>query len=71
MATLHAYLDNQRSAQKIAGLLFVHRQTIIYRIRKVGELTGLDLAEVSSAAQLCLAFRVLEAMGPGERVPRG
>ena len=71
MATLRSYLENQRSAQKVAALLFVHRQTIIYRIRKIGELTGLDLAETSSVAQLWLAFQVLEAIGPGERVLRG
>ncbi|GAA1877782.1 PucR family transcriptional regulator [Paeniglutamicibacter psychrophenolicus] len=71
MATLRSYLDNQRSAQKVAALLFVHRQTIIYRIRKISELTGLDMAETSAVAQLWLAFQVHEAMGPGERVPRG
>ncbi|WP_411732400.1 PucR family transcriptional regulator [Paeniglutamicibacter sp.] len=63
LATLRSYLENQRSAQKVAALLFVHRQTIIYRIRKISELTGLDLAETSSVAQLWLAFQVHEAMG--------
>lgn len=71
MATLKAYLENQRSAQKVAALLFVHRQTVIYRVRKIGELTGLDLAETSSVAQLWLAFQVFEAMGSGKGVPHG
>jgi purine catabolism regulator len=70
MATLRAYLDNRRSAQKVAALLFVHRQTIIYRIRKISELTGLDVAETSSVAQLWLALQVHEAMGPGEGAVR-
>lgn len=64
MATLRCYLENQRSAQKVAALLFVHRQTIIYRIRKISELTGLDLAETSSVAQLWLAFQAHEAVAP-------
>ncbi|MFL4472403.1 PucR family transcriptional regulator [Paeniglutamicibacter sp. MACA_103] len=67
MLTLRSYLENQRSAQKVAALLFVHRQTIIYRIRKICELTGLDLAETSSVAQLWLAFQVHEAMGSADR----
>ncbi|ASN40018.1 PucR family transcriptional regulator [Arthrobacter sp. 7749] len=68
LVTLKAYMENQRSAQKVAALLFVHRQTVIYRVRKISELTGLDLAESSSVGQLWLALQVLEAMGPGERV---
>lgn len=67
LVTLKAYMENQRSAQKVAALLFVHRQTVIYRVRKISELTGLDLAESSSVGQLWLALQVLEAMGPGER----
>ncbi|WP_372697324.1 PucR family transcriptional regulator [Arthrobacter sp. JSM 101049] len=63
MATLEAYLGNQRSAQKTAMLLFVHRQTVIYRIRKIGELTGLDLAESDSVARLWLALQAYYAMG--------
>lgn len=67
MDTLRSYLENQRSAQKVATLLFVHRQTIIYRIRRIRELTGLDLAESSAVAQLWLAFQAYEAMDPAQR----
>lgn len=67
MPTLKVYMENQRSAQKVAALLFVHRQTVIYRVRKISELTGLDLSETASIAQLWMAFQVYEAMGPGSR----
>lgn len=62
MVTLKAYLDLQRSWQKTAAALFTHRQTIIYRIRKVGDLTGLDMSETSTLAQLWLALQIHEAM---------
>ncbi|MFJ4169731.1 PucR family transcriptional regulator [Paenarthrobacter sp. NPDC089714] len=62
MVTLKTYLDSQRSWQKTASALFTHRQTIIYRIRKIGELTGLDMGETSTLAQLWLALQVHEAM---------
>lgn len=71
LTTLKSYMDNQRSAQKVAALLFVHRQTVIYRLRKISELNGLDLAESSSVAQLWMAFQVREAMGSGDRSWRG
>ncbi|MGJ3191029.1 PucR family transcriptional regulator [Paenarthrobacter sp. FR1] len=62
IVTLRTYLDSQRSWQKTASALFAHRQTIIYRIRKIGELTGLDMGETSTVAQLWFALQIHEAM---------
>ncbi len=62
LLTLRTYLDSQRSWQKTASALFAHRQTIIYRIRKIGELTGLDMGETSTVAQLWFALQIHEAM---------
>ncbi|WP_227878383.1 helix-turn-helix domain-containing protein [Arthrobacter dokdonensis] len=63
--TLDAYLAHQRSWQKTATALFVHRQTIIYRIRKISELTGLDLTETSGLAQAWIALQIHHAMDTG------
>jgi purine catabolism regulator len=60
--TLKTFLDKQRSWQKTAAALFAHRQTIIYRMRKIGELTGLDMNETSTLAQLWFALQIHEAM---------
>ncbi|WP_426940141.1 PucR family transcriptional regulator [Pseudarthrobacter sp. S6] len=60
--TLKTYLDLQRSWQKTAAALFTHRQTIIYRIRKISELTGLDMTATSALAQLWFALQIHEAM---------
>ncbi|MDQ6739132.1 MAG: helix-turn-helix domain-containing protein, partial [Actinomycetota bacterium] len=66
--TLKTFLDTQRSWQKTAAALFAHRQTIIYRIRKIGELTGLNMTETSTLAQLWFALQIHEAMGlPGNQ----
>lgn len=64
ITTLTTFLASQRSWHKTAAILFVHRQTIVYRIRKIGELTGLDMAETSSLAQLWLALQIYAALGP-------
>ncbi|MBE4717528.1 PucR family transcriptional regulator [Pseudarthrobacter sp. AB1] len=62
IVTLRTYLDMQRSWQKTATALFAHRQTIIYRLRKISELTGLDVTETSTLAQLWFALQIHEAM---------
>jgi PucR family transcriptional regulator, purine catabolism regulatory protein len=67
IATLRTYLDTQRSWQKTAAALFTHRQTVIYRIRKIGELTGLDMTETSTLAQLWFALQIHNAMPPPGR----
>lgn len=62
MITLRTFLQLQRSWAKTAEALFTHRQTIIYRIKKISELTGLDMAETSTLAQLWFALQINEAM---------
>jgi purine catabolism regulator len=67
--TLKTYLDMQRSWQKTAAALFTHRQTVIYRIRKIGELTGLDMTQTSALAQLWFALQIHETMEMRESRP--
>ncbi|GAA3479409.1 helix-turn-helix domain-containing protein [Streptomyces sp. NPDC057565] len=38
LPTLESFVDNQRSWQKTAGALHVHRQTVLYRIRMVEDI---------------------------------
>ncbi|MFE4835986.1 PucR family transcriptional regulator [Arthrobacter sp. NPDC056691] len=77
IVTLKTFLDTQRSSQKTAAALFTHRQTIIYRMRKISELTGLDMTETSTLAQLWFALQIHEAMQtqtpspPGHSRPKG
>ncbi|ALE06885.1 PucR family transcriptional regulator [Arthrobacter sp. ERGS1:01] len=62
MVTLRTFLDLQRSWAKTAEAMFTHRQTVIYRIKKISELTGLNMAETSTLAQLWFALQINEAM---------
>ncbi|OBB56649.1 PucR family transcriptional regulator [Mycolicibacterium monacense] len=57
VATLEAYLRHQRSLQLTATALCVHRQTVLYRMKRVADLTGLNLAETDAVAALWLALR--------------
>ena len=58
--TLDTYLRCQRSWQRSAAELNVHRQTVIYRIRRVEEITGRNLNETAHIAELWLALRARE-----------
>ncbi|HEX3795618.1 MAG TPA: helix-turn-helix domain-containing protein [Acidimicrobiales bacterium] len=53
-----AWLDNNGSAQAAAEQLYVHRNTIHHRLRKLEQHTGQDLASPRSVALLTLAFEI-------------
>lgn len=62
--TLEGFLSNQRSWQRTAAAMHVHRQTVLYRIRKIEELTSRDLSETSDIAELWLALRAFDLVRP-------
>lgn len=64
LETLTAFLSHQRSWQRTAAALHVHRQTVLYRIRKVEQVTGRDLAETGDISELWLALRAFELVNP-------
>jgi purine catabolism regulator len=55
--TLDTFLECQRSWQRTAGALDVHRQTVVYRVRRIEQITGRDLSQTSDIAELWLALR--------------
>ena len=58
--TLKTFLDNERSVSKTAEALFTHRNTIIYRLKKIEELLGCNLDEVYIREYCRLSIRILE-----------
>ena len=59
LETLGVWLDNGGSAQKTSEHLFVHRNTVHQRLRKLEMYTGLSLADPRSAALLTLAYETV------------
>lgn len=43
LASLHAYLQCNGNVAKTAQKIFVHRNTLLYRLNQINELTGMDL----------------------------
>lgn len=70
LVTLSAFLEEGRSWKSTADRLFVHRQTLIGRIKRVEELTGRRLSSTEDVCDLWLALkaqRVLEQSGAAAR----
>lgn len=63
VASLKTFLSNQRSWQRAAAKLHIHRQTLVYRMRRVEELTGRRVEETADIAELWLALRAAEYSG--------
>lgn len=62
IATLGAYLGSGRSLKATAATMRIHRQTVVYRIKRVEELTGLRLERMDDVANLWLALKSLEIL---------
>jgi sugar diacid utilization regulator len=57
---LYVYLKNERNATLTARQLFIHRNTMLYKINKIEELTGEDLNNPTLRERLLLSYHILE-----------
>lgn len=58
--TLHEYLKNATNKMQTAGKLYIHRNTMDHRIRKIAGLTGMDLTDGEDCFMLFLSYKILE-----------
>lgn len=58
--TLRVYLRCGRSKSETAKQMFVHVNTVKYRIAQIQEITGLELNDDETALELLLAFKMFE-----------
>lgn len=58
--TLQVYLEQTKSLVRTADILFVHRNTVRYRINKCMELLGTDLEDGNEIFSYILSLRLLE-----------
>ncbi len=60
LSTLKVYLDNQSEISKTAESLYLHRNTITYRIKKCEEILDADMRDPSVSLNLRIALELLE-----------
>jgi DNA-binding PucR family transcriptional regulator len=58
--TLRAYFASGANASEAADQMFLHRNSMLYRLARIQELTGLDLKDPDASLALRLGLLVLE-----------
>jgi DNA-binding PucR family transcriptional regulator len=84
LQTLETFLEADGNVAGTAQRLFTHRHTIYYRLERVRELTGLDVASSDGREKLSLGLKAMRVLGiastrgpasedgvRGGRLPRG
>jgi PucR family transcriptional regulator, purine catabolism regulatory protein len=60
--TLDTYLQCDRSWVQTAAVLNVHRQTVVYRIQRIEQITGRAISETAALAEFWLALRARDLL---------
>ncbi|HHV12021.1 MAG TPA: hypothetical protein GXX75_17245 [Clostridiales bacterium] len=58
--TLHVYLENLKSVNKTAELMFIHRNTVSYRINKCMELMNTQMEDGTEIFSFIFSLRIME-----------
>ena len=56
--TIQKFFENNLNVSETSRKLFVHRNTLVYRLEKIKRLTGLDLREFDDAIVFKVALMV-------------
>ena len=64
LETLELYFSNDCNYEKTAAALDVHRNTVVYRIKKIEELTGQRLANRTQSFHLQLSLVLYRSAFP-------
>jgi sugar diacid utilization regulator len=65
LATLACYFQENSSPQRTARSLHVHPNTVAYRIRRIQEITGLQLDTYRDRLMAQVALEIIDALGTG------
>lgn len=66
--TIQKFFENNLNVSETSRKLFVHRNTLVYRLEKIKKLTGLDLREFDNAIVLKVALMVKQYLKSRETV---
>ena len=64
--TINKFFENNLNVSETSRKLFVHRNTLVYRLEKIKKLTGLDLREFDHAIVFKVALMVKKYLASRE-----
>ncbi|MDE7246170.1 MAG: helix-turn-helix domain-containing protein [Oscillospiraceae bacterium] len=59
-STLRTFLTHERNIPSASQTMIIHRTTLLYRLKKIQAITGIDLENPDQRLYLLLSFRLLE-----------
>ena len=65
LRTLRVYLEEDRVQRRAAARLFVHVNTVVYRVHRIEQLLGRSLGDPATVFDLTLALRTLDVVETG------
>ena len=68
LATIDKFFENSLNVSETARQLFIHRNTLVYRLDKLQKLTGLDLRVFDDAITFKIAMMVVKYMDYMEKI---
>lgn len=60
---LYFYISNNLNLIKTSKQMFIHRNTLSYRLEKIKEITGINLEDGETVFQLQMCYRILKFIG--------
>lgn len=58
--TLTKYFENEGNISEISEKLFVHYNTVVYRLQRIKEIIGMDLEDYNNRLNLQISLKILE-----------
>ena len=58
--TLEIYFENNQNVRKTSEVLFVHKNSVIYRIKKIEDILGESLSDYETCFNLQMCLRILK-----------
>ena len=58
LSTIQSFFENNLNVSETSRKMFVHRNTLVYRLDKIKKITGLDLREFENAITFKVALMV-------------
>ena len=66
LTTIEKFFENNLNVSETARKLFVHRNTLVYRLEKIKKLTGLDIRDFDNAIVFKVALMVNSYLAANE-----